>query len=117
MPAVIIAVVGLLVSNGFGLVGKVSPMVITAMFIFSMAFAVCLTVALGQNLIIQKKNRDEIKSIYWKTKRFNFFPIGSLFLFVLCVILCLCLILFTYKWLSEPLDYWKVKQMIGQTSC
>ena len=107
MPAVIVAVVGLLVSQGFKLIGDVASVIVWTIFIFATGFASCLTVALGQNLLIQSKNASSLKSIYGNTTRFAFLPIGSISLLVLCILLTGFLFLFLYMLSVESLEYWK----------
>ncbi len=107
MPAVIVAVVGLLASRGFELIGVVAPVIVWTIFIFTTGFAVCLTVALGQNLFIQGEGSRKLKRLYRKTARFDFPRVGSFLLLGLCVLLIGCLIILLIISWSEPLEYWK----------
>lgn len=111
MPAVIVAVVGLLASKGFELIGVVVPVVVWTIFIFTTGFAFCLTVALGQNLFIQGKGSCKMKSLYSNTERFNFRRIGSFLLLGLCVVLTGCLIILLIIGSFEPLEYWKTAKL------
>ena len=108
MPTAIVAVVGLLASKGFELIGVVSDVIIWTIFIFATGFAVCLTVALWQNLIIQSKGSREMKSL---TKRFDFCPIGSFLLLALYVFLSACLIILLIISSSESLEYWNFAKL------
>lgn len=108
MPAVLIAVVGLLVSTGFELIGKFSPHLIWLIFLFTMLFALCLTAALGQNLLIQGKNTESLKKIISDThNRFGFLRWGSLLLFILSSVLCLSLILLTVVFWPCQIGEWE----------
>lgn len=107
MPAVIVAVTGLLVSKGFELIDSIDPVIFRAIFIFTTAFAVCLTFALWQNLRIQGEGSCKMKSLYCKTERFNFSRLGSFFLLALCVLLSVGLIILSFMTMLEPLQYWK----------
>lgn len=60
IPTVIAAVTGFLVSKGFELIGHANPLIIQVFFILATGFAFCSTVALWQNLRIQKKHSIEI---------------------------------------------------------
>ena len=111
MPAVIVAVVGLLASKGFELIGVVAPVIVWTIFIFTTGFAFCLTVALGQNLFIQGKGSCKMKSLYSNTERFYFRRIGSFLLLGLCVVLTACLIILLIIGLFEPLEYWKTAKL------
>ncbi len=107
MPAVIVAVVGLLASRGFELISVVAPVIVWTIFIFTTGFAFCLTVALGQNLFIQGEGSRKMKSLCGKTERFDFPRIGSFLLFALCVVLTVGLIILLIIGSFEPLEYWK----------
>lgn len=107
IPTFMGALIGFLVSKGFELIGHVQPLIVLAIFIFATGFAVCLTAALWQNLIIQKKDSRMMMSMYKSTERFNFKTIGSLLLLGLSVVLCACLIFLSLKYLTEPIEYWK----------
>lgn len=107
MPAVIVAVVGLLASKGFELIGVVVPVIVWTFFIFTTGFAFCLTVALGQNLFIQGKGSCKMKSLYRNTERFCFQRMGSFLLLGLRVVLTIGLIILLIKGSSVPLGYWK----------
>lgn len=106
--AVVIAVVGVLVSIGFQLIGEVASVIVWTIFIFATGFASCLTFALGQNLLIQKKTADILKSIYGNKTRFDFRPIGSIFLLVLCISFTVFLFFLLYVSWVETLKYWEL---------
>lgn len=76
IPTVIVAVTGFLVSKGFELIGHANPLIIQVFFILATGFAFCLTVALWQNLRIQKKHSIEMMSVNISTVRFCFMRIG-----------------------------------------
>lgn len=111
MPAVIVAITGFLVSKGFELIDSIDPVIVRAIFIFATAFAVCLTVALEQNLRIQKKHSLEMLSMNNSTVSFCFMRIGSFFLPGLCVVLCVCMFFLSIKFLTEPIEYWKASEL------
>ena len=104
--AVVMAVVSVLVSIGFELIGDVSSVIVWTIFIFATGFAFCLTFALGQNLVIQKKGSRKMKSLCPKTERFDFPRTGSFLLFFLSVDLTIFLIIILFIGLFEPLNYW-----------
>ena len=111
MPAVIVAVTGLLVSKGFELIDKIDPVIVRAIFMFTTAFAVCLTIALWQNLCIQGKDSCKMKSLYRKSERFNFHRLGSFLLLVLCILLSGSLIILSFMAMFNPLAIFEsVKQ-------
>lgn len=112
MPAVIVAVTGLLVSKGVELIGKIDPVIVRAIFIFTTAFAVCLTIALWQNLRIQGKGRCKLKSLYGKTERFNFWRVGSYVLFTLCILLSLGLIILSFVAMLNPLAIFGIRETV-----
>ncbi len=82
LPAVLIGVGGALVAQALELP---AGWVRNAIFFFAAALAVCLTVALWQNLRLQRKDREIIKDIYKNTRRFGFYKVGSILFLLLSV--------------------------------
>ena len=94
MPAVLLVISGVLVGEGFGLLNsKVNPWVVETLFLFALAFAIMLTIALRQNLGLQKKNRIDLESINPYTPRFGFPLRGSWTLYYLSFAISEALIL------------------------
>lgn len=100
MPAVLIAVAGLLVGEGVKIENG-APWIAEALFAFAAAFAVVMTVTLHQNLNLQDKGRNIIKSLDIKTKRFEFPLRGSWLLFWLSCVLSFSLLVLNFIKLSK----------------
>jgi hypothetical protein len=78
MPAVLLVIAGVLVGEGFDLLNsKVNPWVVETLFAFAAAFAIMLTIALRQNLVLQDENRVNLERINPYTRRFGFPLWGS----------------------------------------
>jgi hypothetical protein len=101
MPAVLVAVGGLLVANTFNLQESTPPLIKISILGMTMLFAAFLTVAFRQNLNLQKKNSDVINELNRRTERYKFIRWGSGLFFWLSVAITIFLIaLFIWTALS-----------------
>lgn len=93
-PSVLGLVGGVLVAQAFDL-SKDHAWIRSVVLGFGAGLAICLTVALIQNLRLQQANKDAIMRLLGKdeqTTRFEFAPLGSYLFLGFCVIVCVVLI-------------------------
>jgi hypothetical protein len=91
MPAVLVVVGGVVVAEAFQLTGKPESYVRHGLLLFAFCLACCLTIALRQNINLQKKGRDIIKALNPCTKRFCFEMRGSNSLLILSWVISISL--------------------------
>ena len=84
----VIVVVGSVIIAAFNLHDDVKYGTRIWLFLFSFAIVFCLSLALSQNLYLQKRSRDIIMNLNPNTKRFGFTKIGSGLLLVLSWMVC-----------------------------
>ena len=89
LPAVMVVVGGVLVAEALG--EEISWPIRNVMLLFAFALAVCLTLALKQNLKLQEEGREIAKCLYPQTQRFDFRKKGSRQLLVLSLSVCVFL--------------------------
>ncbi len=93
LPSVLVIVGGILVARAFDLSKTAPPWIKNVLLGFTAFLALCLTVALLQNLNLQNKNVKNLKLLSnEKTQRFNFRMTGSWLFFALSLLLCIFLI-------------------------
>ena len=93
LPSVLVIVGGILVPRAFNLPETAPPWIKNVLLGFAAFLALCLTVALLQNLRLQNKSTENLKRLSnGKTQRFNFPRIGSRLFFALSLLLCIFLI-------------------------
>lgn len=93
-PSFLILVEGILVAQAFRLSAE-HPWIQSVLLGLGAGLAICLTVALRQNLKLQENNADSIEKRLGKdeeTTRFAFCPLGSYLLLGFCVIVSIVLI-------------------------
>jgi hypothetical protein len=101
IPTVLVAAGGVLVAEAVELQEK-HPLLANVLITFAFLLAFSLTAALGQNLIIQAKDRKIIESFPPKTKRFEFCKCGSWLLFVLSICMTIFLaVVCVVAWLNK----------------
>jgi uncharacterized membrane protein len=83
MPAVLVVVGGVVVAEAFQLTAESPDYIRPMLLLFAFSLAICLTIALRQNINLQKKGRDIIKALNPCTKRFCFEMRGSNSLLIL----------------------------------
>ncbi len=101
IPAVLIVVGGVVVAEAFKMPAGTPIFIKHVLLLFALGLAVCLTVALTQNIYLQGKSCELIKELNSETKRLEFKRFGSwallilswaisIFLCVLCVLSLSC---------------------------
>ncbi len=90
LPTVLITAGGVLVVEAINLLNThplLTKLIITLAFLLTSS----LTISLGQNLKLQRLNREIIESLYLRTKRFVFIKWGSFTLLGLSIIMSIFL--------------------------
>lgn len=94
-PSVLILVGGVLVAQAFNL-SREHPWIQSVLLSFGAGLAICLTVALRQNLKLQQANKDAIMALLKRANeestRFGFRRRGSCLLLAFSGIVCIVLI-------------------------
>lgn len=96
IPAVLVVVGGFLVAQAFDMSPTAPSWIKNGLLLFAAALAVCLTAALGQNLILQEIDAQNLKRIYSQTQRVCFRRTGSWLLFGLSVVVSVVLIVLLF---------------------
>ncbi len=79
----LVVVGGVVVAEAFKLTEESPDYIRPMLLLFAFGLAFCLTLALTQNIYLQKKGRDIIKALNPCTKRFCFGMWGSISLLIL----------------------------------
>lgn len=83
MPAVLVVVGGVVVAEAFKLPAGTPIYIRHVLLLFALGLAVSLTIALTQNIYLQGKSCELIKTLNSETKRFEFKRFGSWALLIL----------------------------------